>query len=141
MLLQSPIMKIFVSSAIEHPDFNPKNLNNDLALIKIPDLPVNTPTINNVYLPKYSQEKHPFLNLKATVSGYGRTTDTSNVNKFLDYVELKIISKKACESIYGSKIVTDNVLCAKDPSDINHNACIGGKLNFSVYPLILKNIS
>lgn len=128
MVLQQPIMKIFVSSAIEHPYFNPKNLNNDIALIKIPELPVNAPTIAHVLLPKYSQERHPFLNLRATVSGFGRTSDKSNVNPFLDFVELKVITNKACSSIYGERIVTENVICAKDPSDINHNACIGGKL-------------
>lgn len=128
MVLQTPIMKIFVSSAIEHPDFNPKNLNNDIALIKIPELPVNAPTIGHVLLPKYSQEKHPFLNAKVTVSGYGRTADKSNVNPFLDYVELKVIPNKACSAIYGEKIVTENVICAKDANDPNHNACIGGML-------------
>lgn len=126
MTLHNPIMRIFVSGAIEHPNFNPKNLNNDIALIQIPELPVNAPTIDNIILPKYSQKDHPFLKNKATVSGFGRTSDKSDVNLFLDYVDLKIVPNKKCAEIYGSRIVTDNVLCANDENDPNHNACIGG---------------
>lgn len=128
MLLKTPILTAYVYSAIEHPEFNPSNLNNDIALIHVPLIASNVPTISPVILPKLSQINQTFASMQATVSGFGRTSDAATtVNPILQFVQLKIIPNKDCLKFYGSKIVTDNVICAKGV-DKDHNACLGGEI-------------
>lgn len=133
LVLNNPVIKVFVHSAIEHPDFNPKTLNNDIALIHVPLIASNVPTIAPIALPKLSQANQPLKVIQATVSGFGRTSDTSTtVNHILQYVQLKLVENKECIKYYGSKIVTENVICAKG-FDNDHNACLGGeKLMFFI---------
>ncbi|XP_070503447.1 serine protease 3-like [Chironomus tepperi] len=135
IVLNTPVTKIFTySGAIEHPEFNPSNLNNDIALIKVPIIPSNIPA-TLVLLPRYSQADKTFVGAQATVSGFGRTSDTSNnVSPFMEYVTLKVIPNKECFDLYGKRIVTDNVLCAKG-IDKMFNACLGD----SGGPLVAKD--
>lgn len=92
----------------------------------MPIIPSNIPA-TLVLLPKYSQADKTFVGAQATVSGFGRTSDTSNnVSPFMEYVTLKVIQNKECFDLYGKRIVTDNVLCAKG-IDKMYNACLGGK--------------
>lgn len=46
----------------------------------------------------------------------------------LNYVDMRVIAAKECANIFGSKIVTRNVLCAKGWSNARDNACLGGEL-------------
>jgi secreted trypsin-like serine protease len=128
-LVQKAFMSLIIySEAIEHPDFNPKNLNNDIALIKIPDLPMNAPNILPVRLPKRSQYNQTFIAVPAIVSGFGRTSDSSNnISPYMQHVQLKIIPNKECQKMYGSKVVNDNVMCAKG-KDKKYAACLGGNI-------------
>ncbi|KAG5673370.1 hypothetical protein PVAND_003426 [Polypedilum vanderplanki] len=126
IVLQTPFFKILTyGGAIEHPYFNPTNLNNDISLIEVPTIAQNVPSVVPVLLPKRSQADKPFIGMQVTVSGFGRTSDASqSVSPFMEYVQLKIISNKDCAGTYGRRIVTDDVICAKG-IDKNFNACIG----------------
>jgi capsule polysaccharide export protein KpsE/RkpR len=97
----------------------------------VPTIASNIPTVVPVLLPKKSQADKTFVGMQVTVSGFGRTSDESqNVSPFMEYVQLKVIASKDCSSIYGRRIVTDDVVCAKGINE-KFNACIGGeKWNF-----------
>lgn len=102
------------------------NFFQDIALISVPAIASNIPVIP-ILLPKLSQADKTFIGMQSTVTGFGRTSDTAqSVSPFMEYVQLKVIANKECSSIYGRRIVTDDVICAKGIDKAN-NACIGGE--------------
>lgn len=120
--LQYPIFRVVSFKKIEHPGFNSKQLSNDIAVIK---LPVNIPLSNAVrpiQLPTKSMSKSTYLNERVRTSGFGRTSDDSKqISQMLNFVDLDVISKSKCADIFGSKIVTDKVICAKGIVKNHHN--------------------
>lgn len=95
-------------------------------MIKVPIIPSNIPA-SLVLLPRHSQADKAFIGAQATVSGFGRTSDTTdNISPFMEFVTLKIISNKDCLELYSKRIVTENVMCAKG-IDKKFNACLGGE--------------
>jgi secreted trypsin-like serine protease len=119
----SPI-KLTAEEIIEHPDFDDEYLINDIAIIKLPmKIPFNH-QIKPIALPSLSQAKLNFVNYKASVSGFGRTFDGSQVSNQLRYVDVRVISRIECQMTYGS-IITDKVICAKGWISNRNNACQG----------------
>lgn len=101
----------------------------DIAIIKIPVNILFGYSVTTIQLPSRSHVNKNYFNIKATVSGFGRTSDAANqVSHVLNFVEMRVIAPKECASIFGSKIVTKNVICAKGWNDIHNNACLGGEL-------------
>lgn len=142
--LNTPMYRMTSYSKTEHPDFNPVLLSNvsfsflqlclshpidlqDISLIKLPSPIPFGDSISAIQLPKLSQASTSFLNKHGIVSGYGRISDDStHVSQNLNYVDMRVISKTECSNIFGSKIVTNNVICARGAEKSNRNACLGG---------------
>lgn len=112
--LQSPLFRVISFKKIEHAAFDSKMLSNDIALIKLPvKVPFST-KVQPIQLPSKSHVKSNYFNEKVTVSGFGRTSDKSNlISQTLNFVDLKVISNSDCADIFGSKIVTNKVICAR----------------------------
>ena len=124
-IFNAPLIRQNVVARIQHPNYNPDNLNNDIALI-----PLQTPLtfglhIQPINLPTLSQEESIFLNHRMVVSGFGKTSDTSNVSKFLNWVNLRIILNDDCASIFGRKVVVPSIICARGWDTSNQNVCQG----------------
>lgn len=100
----------------------------DIALIKLP-LPVPLGlSIKAIELPQKAQALSSFIDYLGIVSGFGRTSDNSTVvSPTLNYVSMRVISNLECSNVFGSKIVTNNVICARGSDGTNRNACLGGK--------------
>lgn len=61
------------------------------------------------------------------MSGFGRVTDDSTqVSNSLNYVTMRVIGNDQCSAIYGSRVVSNNVLCGAGIGK-KMNACLGGK--------------
>jgi Trypsin len=99
----------------------------DISLIKLPRVIPFSKNISPVQLPSKSQVAATYLDHKSVVSGYGRTSDDAKqVSQTLNYVNMKVIANSECSKVFGSKIVTPNVICAKGLDDVKSNACLGG---------------
>ena len=134
-LLNSPIVRMISSSKLEHPNFNPTLLSNDISLIRLPTTISFGSSIQAVRLPALSQINSSFVNYQMAVSGFGRTSDdATQVSSVLNYVLMRVISNSECTSTYGSTVIVNAVLCAKGWSSNNQNACLGD----SGGPLVLN---
>lgn len=70
--LSSPLIQLAASSFVVHPNFNPNNFNNDVALLQLPTTLSTSNFIAPVRLPTVSQTNATFAGLQATISGFGR---------------------------------------------------------------------
>lgn len=73
--LNGPLVQLTSTRVIEHPNYNPTNLNNDVSLIGLPSSLSFSASIQAVRLPSLSQAGTTFLGLQSAVSGWGRTSD------------------------------------------------------------------
>jgi Trypsin len=59
-----------------HAAYNPNNLNNDIGLIGLPSAVALGPNVAVIRLPTSGQTSATFAGILATVSGFGRTTQS-----------------------------------------------------------------
>lgn len=70
-----------------------------------------------------------YVNNESIVSGFGRTSENGQISKVLNFVKLSVVPNNQCEKLFGKKIVTENVICAKNLEAKSQNACLGGEIN------------
>lgn len=134
----NPVVTLNANTKVEHRSYNPNNLNNDIALIRLPITLSWTTVIQPVQLPSYSQASKTFLNEKATVSGFGKTSDSSGgISQSLNYVYERVIGNSECSALYGTDIVKKFTLCARGWDTNSQGTCQGD----SGGPLILPDSS
>lgn len=112
-------MFVSKSSVINHPEFNPNTLFNDISIIRLPIQLHFSTNIQPVHLPASTQAGLTHENTYARVSGWGVTDrygDSKNYVEHLRFVDLKVISNQECQRYYtGQNQVTARVLCAVGP--------------------------
>lgn len=120
-----------VERVILHPQFDPQNYNNDIALVKLSQEVVLCALLRPVCLPKPGVEGHvlmPLPNTLGIVAGWGINTanasastsglssDSSVVSELLQYVKLPVVPQDECKASYASRSVnyniTSNMFCA-----------------------------
>ncbi|MDT3396782.1 trypsin-like serine protease [Streptomyces sp. B1866] len=96
-----------------HPSFSSTTLDNDIAVLTLPDAvrvkPVNITTSGDTgsYAP----------GTQATVYGWGRTSSTSqDVSPTLRTATLPMVSDSTCATTYGSDFVKGHMVCAGQPA-------------------------
>ncbi|XP_053690512.1 collagenase-like [Sabethes cyaneus] len=110
---------------IIHPSYNPSNLNNDIGLIRL-DTPVGfSQNIQPINLPSADRTGETFLDNIATVSGFGRTSDTGPVSPTKNWVNIRVISNAACAAVYGSSVVVASTICGTGADAANQSTCQG----------------
>lgn len=67
------IQPSFRFAAINHPDYNPVNLNFDISIIPIPSHLTLSHAIQTIRLPTSGQVGSNFIDYQAVVSGWGAT--------------------------------------------------------------------
>jgi len=129
--------RVGVEKIIMHPNYSRRNVDNDIALIKL-DTPVRlgpgSPLVP-ACLP--ANNDNDFNGQIATVAGWGTTQEGGRVSESLQKVEVPIITNAICNSAqtrYSGKI-TENMLCAGNVSSGGKDACQGD----SGGPLIIDN--
>ncbi|XP_058450969.1 brachyurin-like isoform X2 [Malaya genurostris] len=113
------------TSFIIHPQYNSNNLNNDIGLIRL-DSPVTfSQNIQAVNLPSADRTGETFVDAIATVSGFGRTSNTGPVSPTKNWVNIRVISNAACQSVYGSAVVIASTVCGTGADAANQSTCQG----------------
>ncbi|CAB3370473.1 Hypothetical predicted protein [Cloeon dipterum] len=96
--------------AIVHENYDSRLLNNDIALIMLPE-DLTGENIGAFRLPSFSMIGLTFAGRKARVSGWGRTSDSSNgLSKDLKFVDVIVIPNYICEQMYA--VITYSQMCA-----------------------------
>jgi len=116
---------------IMHPNYSATYLTNDISLIKIGAVQYST-NIQPISLPKIGTYSS-YAGQTAVISGWGRTSDTSSVSTDLNYAYVPIIANSECSAVYGTAVVTNNVICISTPKGVS--TCQGD----SGGPLVLQS--
>ncbi|XP_055596434.1 trypsin 3A1-like [Uranotaenia lowii] len=100
-----------IKRIVDHEDFDIFTFNNDIALLEL-DKPLRYgPTIQPACLP--DGNTLDFAGSLAIVAGWGRVEEQRPPSKTLRSVVVPIWTQQQClESGYGSKKITDNMMCA-----------------------------
>ncbi|XP_026763694.1 collagenase-like [Galleria mellonella] len=103
--------RITTSSVAVHANYNPNNLNNDIAIINLSWVSY-TNNIQPVSLPT-SLVNNNFAGSWAWAAGFGATGDNNPItnNQILSHVQLQVITNSVCASTYGSNVVVSSTLC------------------------------
>ncbi|NP_001373185.1 mannan-binding lectin serine protease 1 isoform 1 precursor [Danio rerio] len=118
-----------VEKIILHPQFDPQNYNNDIALVKLNQEVALSALVRPVCLPRPGLDSQVLTpNTLGIVAGWGinaanasasssgLTSDSSSVSELLQYVKLPVVSQDECEASYASRSVnyniTGNMFCA-----------------------------
>jgi len=108
------------TEAYVHENYNPFTLTNDIALVKLKE----KVSFNDRIQPIPLGTDRVGASSTVTVSGWGKTSDSSNaVSPVLNFVNLTTISNADCEKVYGSLVVRDSTLCCKGRPE--HSTCNG----------------
>ncbi|XP_017028981.1 brachyurin [Drosophila kikkawai] len=120
-----------------HPNYNDK-MNNDVALIQLPQALVFSSSIQPISLVTASQKSNNFVGTAAVVAGYGLMDDEYlDYSQTLMYARVTVIDNNECLPIYGASVVLDSTLCAQGSDGSNMSICSGD----SGGPLITYNSS
>ncbi|XP_051966147.1 mannan-binding lectin serine protease 1-like [Xyrauchen texanus] len=118
-----------VERVILHPQFDPQNYNNDIALVKLSQEVALSELVRPVCLPKPGiggQDVMPYTlgvvagwginTANASASTSGMTSDSGAVSELLQYVKLPVVPQDECKASYASRSVnyniTSNMFCA-----------------------------
>jgi len=113
-------VSILASKVIVHPDYNKgTKINNDIALLKLSQRAPLTDHISLGCLPKSSYK----VGQECYATGWGRTHGTSTHGN-LKQALLPIMSEATCKGSYGSRSITDNMICAGYKNG-GHDSCQG----------------
>lgn len=106
--------RIILTTSIKiiHYLYNPRTLNNDVALIKLPQRVQFSARIRPVILP-FALSANQFVGRSAIASGWGRMTTGGSLAQTLQYASLQVISNPDCLSYYSSYLVPSSVVCVR----------------------------
>lgn len=130
-----PQIVINTTLKLEHPDYNPLYLNNDIALLGLPTRLEFSDTIAPALLPRKSQENQLFVNELAVISGFGASQAGGGISQRLNYANVRVIYNSECEIFYGSDVIKVSSMCTRGAISSTDNGCTGD----SGGPLVLEN--
>jgi len=93
-----------------HANYNPSNLNNDIAVLIMPSVFTLNPFVVASRLPTaFANEL--FVGETATVSGWGRVTNTGATSAVLRVATVPVITNAQCAGTFGSSVVVASTIC------------------------------
>ncbi|XP_030381304.1 brachyurin [Scaptodrosophila lebanonensis] len=108
-----------------HPNYNDK-MNNDIALIKLPQQLVFSDKVQAIELVSSAQESTSFVGTVGTIAGFGLMDDEYlDYSPNLLYAQVQIIDNVKCLGIYGKDVVLDSTICADGLASSNMSPCSG----------------
>ncbi|XP_050550393.1 LOW QUALITY PROTEIN: achelase-1 [Spodoptera frugiperda] len=106
--------RVQTSNVVMHGSWNPSNIRNDVAMIRLNSNVGLSNTIALIALPSGSQLNENFAGENAVASGFGRTSDGAGgaitTNQFLSHVTLPVITNAVCRSSFPL-IIQDSNIC------------------------------
>ncbi|XP_050550392.1 brachyurin [Spodoptera frugiperda] len=103
--------RIVTGAVAVHPNWNPSNARNDVAVIYLPHNVAFSNLISPVALPSGSQLNEDFAGETAIASGFGKTGDNINitVNQVLSHVSLSVITNSVCRFAFPLFLHSSNI--------------------------------
>lgn len=132
--LNQPAIRVPASRVIQHPQYNPYNLNNDISVLQLASSVSLSTSIQAIRLPRQSQQSQAFFGSIAIASGYGITVDGGSVSNQLNYVHISVISNYECMLMYGQDVIIFSTLCGRGTNNTMQSTCSGD----SGGPLVLN---
>lgn len=142
--LNSGGVRMFVTrkNIVNHPNFNPTTLHNDISVIHLPQELVYNSRIQPISLPNRRDAQLTHEQRYARVSGWGSENSSGGTfSAVLRFVDLLVMGNKECKYHYnGRNQIPDSVLCAigpyaNQPGGQNQGHCTGD----SGGPLIIES--
>lgn len=100
-----------VKQIYEHENFDVISFNNDIAVLELDKPLLFGPKVQPACLPDGSL--HDFAGKLTVIAGWGRTGEKEKTSNGLMSVVIPVWTKEQClDSEYGSKRITDNMMCA-----------------------------
>ncbi|XP_023293557.2 serine protease 1-like [Lucilia cuprina] len=119
------------SSIVQHPNFDPTTLSNDISLIRIPEVTYSK-LIQPVKLPAMSNSYPSFVGSYALGTGWGADRDYGWPVETLSFAYFQVISNAECSQTYGS-LINSGTLCVSTTT--GYSICQGD----SGGPLVLDS--
>nr|CAD7415666.1 unnamed protein product [Timema cristinae] len=114
--------------AIIHAQYSGIFIRNDIGLIRLDSAVAFSDVITPVRLPSWSQSTNTFVNLPATVSGFGLTVGGgSTASATLNYADVTIIANSVCSRSFPLNLRDSNI-CTSDARSGPCNGDSGGPL-------------
>ncbi|XP_026730343.1 brachyurin-like [Trichoplusia ni] len=103
IFLYSGGIRINTNQVYTHPQWNPFNLNNDVAMIYLPVSVSNAPGIAPISLPQNNELWQTFVGQWATAVGFGKTSDQqTGSSTVVSHVGLQVMNVAQCQQIYNN---------------------------------------
>lgn len=105
--------KVNVKRLIPHQNYDPTNLNDDIALIELQEEVIEAtklefPFIRGICLPTPNEE----FEGSSTVTGWGRVSEGGSSSETLRAVDVNLMSDNMCRTYYGRRKIYDSMVCA-----------------------------
>ena len=113
--------------------YNPNNLSNDIALIRLPQKAEFNDYVKPAKLPSELNEFQTYTRAPAVISGWGKTKNAGTVVSTLQYGKVEILDLNACMNHYLPGLVTLGNICL-DTKSSGVSSCNGD----SGGPLVLQ---
>jgi len=116
-----------IKSFEKHPNYNAQTIDKDVAIITLKK-PIDLgDRARAVCLPKSESVPKLTSGQKMTVSGWGKLSGSSNGPDVLHAVKIPYMTNKQCKKVWGSSMITKNMLCAgaEDGSANGLSSCNG----------------
>lgn len=105
---ESAPMRMLIRKYYMHPDYSPRTLDNDIAIIEMKDPIPYSPRVMPVCMPSNVSD---FVGSMGTVAGWGALSEGGSQPDVTNFVNVPIISNVSCNASYPDEI-TDNMICA-----------------------------
>ncbi|XP_044726943.1 brachyurin-like [Chrysoperla carnea] len=100
------------SKAKVHPNYDPYNIENDIAIIELDEeVPLNE-QINIVPLPKRSDASNQFAGEQGTLSGWGKTSDSGSISPVLRFMSNPILTNSECSANMAGLNIPSTQICS-----------------------------
>ncbi|KAF7283571.1 hypothetical protein GWI33_023416 [Rhynchophorus ferrugineus] len=123
---ESTQMRVSSDQITVHPNWSYRKLQNDVALIKLPE-PI---TFNQYIKPISLASTGTFSDSTALLTGWGKTSDFSRVSNTLNEVNLPVLDNKDCSSYFQGMIESTHVCTSGAEIKGGCNGDSGGPLVF-----------
>ncbi|XP_062140345.1 brachyurin [Drosophila sulfurigaster albostrigata] len=118
-----------------HPNYNDK-MNNDVALVQLPQPLTFTNNIQPITLVSSTQSVNTYVGTEATIAGFGLVDDEYlDYSQVLQYAQVQVIANDKCSAVFGTSVVLSSTMCAQGNAGSNMSTCSGD----SGGPLIINN--
>jgi len=118
--------RVEVCSIEEHPGYTSSNNDHDLSILTLSSPLQMSRSVSPVCLPPLPPS--PYTGVVSTVSGWGTLSSGGSQPDRLMEVNVTVIDNTECRAAYGSTVITDSMICARDMGKDSCQGDSGGPL-------------